>query len=82
MQILLKYIIIRLDIAGAFSYMYLYTPVIFRNKLTTLLVFEPSSLARNGQLNDFVCVMCYERMSINIYSVYKTSRSCDDVCLN
>ena len=35
-----------------------YTPVIFRNKLTTFLVFEQSSLARNRQLDEFVHIIC------------------------
>ena len=34
------------------------TPVIFRNELTTLLVFEQSSLARNGQLEEFIYIFC------------------------
>ena len=33
------------------------TPAIFRNKLTTFLVFEQSSLARNGQLDECVNIM-------------------------
>ena len=37
---------------GVFSYQY--APAIFRNKLTTLLAFEQSSLARNRQLDEFV----------------------------
>ena len=41
---------------AAFSYQH--TPAIFRNKLTTLLVFEQSSLARNGQLEEFVFAIC------------------------
>ena len=31
---------------------------IFRNKLTALLVFEQSSLARNGQLEECVHIFC------------------------
>ena len=46
----------RVHITGAFSYSY--TPAIFRNKLTTLLVVEQSSQARNGQLKEFVYIMC------------------------
>ena len=58
---------------GAFSYYY--TPAIFRKKLTTFLVFELLSLARNG------CLYNVLSMSIYIYSVYKTSISRDVVCL-
>ena len=32
--------------------------IIFRNKLTTLLVFERLSLVRNGQLGEFVYILC------------------------
>ena len=34
------------------------TPSILRNKLTTLLVFEQSSVVRNGQLEEFVHIFC------------------------
>ena len=33
-----------------------YTSAVFRNKLTTFLLFEQSSLARNGQLEEFVYI--------------------------
>ena len=44
---------------SAFSYWY--APAIFRNKLTTLLAFEQSSLARNRHLDEFVYIMCFKR---------------------
>ena len=43
-------------ITGAFTFKY--TPAIFRNKLTTFLVFEQSLLARNRQLDEFVYIIC------------------------
>ena len=41
---------------AAFSYQR--TTTIFINKLITLLVFEQSSLARHGQLEEFVFAIC------------------------
>ena len=64
---------------AAFSYEY--TPAIFRNKLPTLLVYEQSSLARNGQLEELFFYILLSA-GVHIYSVYKTSRSGDVVCLN
>ena len=50
---------VRLSYTAAFSY--LDTPAIFRNKLTSLFIFEQSSLARNGQLEElFIYFVKYE----------------------
>ena len=43
---------------AAFSYEY--SPAMFINELTTILVFEQSSLTRNGQLEEFVFIFQYE----------------------
>ena len=51
-----KHIYLVVQYTGAFTYQY--TPAIFINKLTTFLVFEQSSLARNRPLDEFVYIIC------------------------
>ena len=46
----------------------LYTPAIFGNKITTILVFDSSSLARNGQLDEFVYIIC--QVSVQVFTLY------------
>ena len=55
------------------------TPAIFRNKLTTLLVFEQSSLARNGQLEEFIYIFVkyeckyFTLLGIKLQTIYHGS---------
>ena len=48
------------------AFTYLYSPAIFRNKLTTLIVFKQSSLTRSGQQGEFIYIhfVTYERKDL------------------